>query len=307
MKNVYKVFIGCFAACILLVVADWGLGSWSEKMYHKSKYGIYHRQLYCLESSNDEILIMGSSRAAHHYVPQIIEDSLGMSCYNAGSDGQCIYYHYTLLASMLERGAKPKIVIYEVLNLDINKSQGATFTIDAALDRLAPHYGEYRAVNDLFEQKDWKEKIKLCSKTYRYNSKLVQTIKCNYMPETEDRGYEELNGKLNYALATNDKAKIAKSNENKLEELKLKYITMFFELCIQHDIKLVMMYSPYYKESSDNAIIQIKDIAVANGVPFFDYCSNQKFQVPELFYDVMHLNDNGARLYTNEIVKYLKQ
>ena len=307
MKNVYKVFIGGFTACLLLVVADWSLGSLSEEMYYTSKYGIYHRQLYCLEQSNDEILIMGSSRAAHHYVPQIIEDSLGMSCYNAGSDGQCIYYHYTLLASMLERGAKPKIVIYEVLNLDINKSQGATFTIDAALDRLAPHYGEYRAVNDLFEQKDWKEKIKLCSKTYRYNSKLVQTIKCNYMPETEDRGYEELNGKLNYALATNDKAKIAKSNENKLEELKLKYITMFFELCIQHDIKLVMMYSPYYKESSDNAIIQIKDIAVANGVPFFDYCSNQKFQVPELFYDVMHLNDNGARLYTNEIVKYLKQ
>lgn len=307
MKNVYKVFIGCFAACILLVVADWGLGSWSEKMYHKSKYGIYHRQLYCLESSNDEILIMGSSRAAHHYVPQIIEDSLGMSCYNAGSDGQCIYYHYTLLASMLERGAKPKIVIYEVLNLDINKSQGATFTLDAALDRLAPHYGEYKAVNDLFEQKDWKEKMKLCSKTYRYNSKLVQTIKCNYMPETEDRGYEALNGKFNFALATNDKAKIVKSNENRLDELKLKYIKMFIELCIQHDIKLVMMYSPYYYESSDDAIIQVKEIAVANNVPFFDYCSNRKYQVLELFYDVMHLNDNGARLYTNEIVKYLKQ
>lgn len=162
-------------------------------------------------------------------------------------------------------------------------------------------------MNELFEQKDWKEKMKLCPKTYIYNSKLVQTIKCNYMPETENRGYEALNGKFNFALAINDKAKIVKSNENRLDKLKLKYIKMFIELCIQHDIKLVMMYSPYYNKSSDDTIIKIKEIAVANNVPFFDYCSNQKFQVPELFYNVMHLNDNGARLNTNEIVKYLKQ
>ena len=38
-------------------------------------------------------------RAAHYYVPQIFEDSLGLSCYNAGSDGMCIYYHYGILAS----------------------------------------------------------------------------------------------------------------------------------------------------------------------------------------------------------------
>ena len=170
MKNLYKIFIGGFVACLLLVVADWAVGSWSEKMYHKSKYGIYHRQLYCLEQSNDETLIMGSSRAAHHYVPQIFEDSLGMSCYNAGSDGQCIYYHYTLLASMLERGARPKAIIYEVMDLDAVVSKSETFTLDAAIERLTAHYGEFSVINDLFKHKDWKEKIKLMSHTFKYNS-----------------------------------------------------------------------------------------------------------------------------------------
>ena len=82
------------------------------------------------------------------------------------------------------------MVIYEVMNLDAEVSSGATFSLDAALDRLAPHYGEFKAVDSLFALNGWKEKMKMLSKTYRYNSKLVQTIKCNYLPEKEDRGYE---------------------------------------------------------------------------------------------------------------------
>ena len=118
MKEVKKVLIGLVSIIVLLVAADWAVGTWSEKMYYKSKYGMYRRQIYVMKEANEDLLIMGSSRAAHHYVPQILEDSLGMTCYNAGSDGECIYYHYCLLASMIERGHTPKVVVYEVMNLD---------------------------------------------------------------------------------------------------------------------------------------------------------------------------------------------
>lgn len=305
MKNVYKVFIGGFAACILLVVADWGLGSWSEKMYHKSKYGIYHRQLYCLEQSNDEILIMGSSRAAHHYVPQIIEDSLGMSCYNAGSDGQCIYYHYTLLASMLERGAKPKMVIYEVMNLDAEMSSGATFSLDAAMERLAPHYGEFQAIDSLFALNGWKEEVKLFSKTYRYNSKLVQTIKCNYLPEKEDRGYEALTGKMNVELYEKDAVTRTSSPKKsvKIEERKLEYMEKFISLCKTTGIELVLCYSPYYHNMPSEGISKIQDMAEKYNVPFYEFVTDKEFDNPELFNDAMHLNDDGARRYTGKLIR----
>lgn len=99
MKDITKIIVRVISFCALLFIIDWVVGTWSERIYYKSKYGIFHRQIYCLTESQDELMILGSSRAAHHYVPQIFEDSLGLSSYNAGSDGMCIYYHYGILAS----------------------------------------------------------------------------------------------------------------------------------------------------------------------------------------------------------------
>ena len=56
---------------------------------------------YAIEQSNESLLILGSSRAQHHYNSQILADSLGLSVYNAGVSGQNIYFHYALLKSVL--------------------------------------------------------------------------------------------------------------------------------------------------------------------------------------------------------------
>lgn len=309
MKEVKKVLIGLISIIVLLVAVDWAVGTWSEKMYYKSKYGMYRRQIYVMKEAKEDLLIMGSSRAAHHYVPQIIEDSLGMTCYNAGSDGECIYYHYCLLSAMIERGAKPKMVIYEVMNLDAEVSGGATFTLDAALDRLAPHYSEYQAIDSLFALNGWKEKVKMLSKTYRYNSKLVQTIKCNFLPEKEDRGYEALRGKMDVELCEKDasKSKSLPGEGVKIEKLKLEYIEKFISLCTTNGIELVLCYSPYYHSIPTMGVCKIQDMAKKYNVPFYEFTTDDEFDNPELFRDVMHLNDEGARLYNNKLVKYLKR
>lgn len=308
MKEVWKVLIGLVSFIVLLVVADWAVGTWSEKMYYSSKYGMYRRQIYVMKEANEDILVMGSSRAAHHYVPQIIEDSLGMTCYNAGSDGECIYYHYCLLSAMIERGAKPKIVIYEVMNLDAEESGGATFTLDAALDRLAPHYGEFKAVDSLFAFNGWKENVKMISKTYRYNSKLVQTIKCNYIPWPEDKGYEALMGKMDVTLYEKDAALRSSSSRGtaRIEKHKLEYMEKFISLCKTNDIHLVLYFSPYYNVKPAGGILTIRDLAALSGFPFYEFSSDEKYDNPKLFKDAMHLNDTGARLYTMDVIKKIK-
>lgn len=305
MKEVKKVLIGVVSIIVLLVVADWTVGTWSEKMYYKSKYGIFHRQIYCLQESKDDIMILGSSRAAHHYVPQIFEDSLAMTCYNAGSDGMCIYYHYAILASRIHRGCAPKMVIYEALASDAEVSSGATFSLDAALDRLAPHYGEIPAIDTLFAFNGWKENLKLMSKTYRYNSKLVQTIKCNYIPWPEDRGYEALTGMMK---VKNGKAAdvLDSSNDVIIEERKLEYVQKLINLCKANDIKLIMCFSPKYNYKLTEGIERIKELAHNNGVLFLDYGQAEQFQNPEYFQDASHLNDTGAHVYTEEILKQIK-
>lgn len=302
MKDIKKIALGIVSICILLITVDWGIGSWSEMMYYQSKYGIFRRQIYCLTESQDDLMILGSSRAAHHYVPQIFEDSLGMSCYNAGSDGMCIYYHYGILASRIERGCPPKMIVLEVIGSDAEVSQGATFSLDAALDRYAPHYGEFAEIDSLFAFNGWKEKLKLMSKTYKYNSKLVQIIKCNYIPWPEDRGYEALTG----VMKVTEGEKIAdilfqSSSKPNIEKRKLVYLQKFIDDCKANDIQLIMCYSPYYGQSIPESIRLIEDLADKNDVKFYNYGDDVRFQKSEYFKDAGHLNDTGAKEYSREI------
>lgn len=305
MKEIKKVALGVIAMALLLVAADWAVGTWSEMMYYKSKYGIFHRQIYCLQESKDEIMILGSSRAAHHYVPQIFEDSLGMTCYNAGSDGMCIYYHYAILASRIHRGSVPKMVVLEVIQTDAEVSTGASFSLDAALDRLAPHYGEIPAIDSLFAMNGWKEKMKLKSKTYKYNSKLVQTIKCNYIPWPEDKGYEALDGVME--VVDGKAADVLDVADNPtIEDRKLEYVQKLITLCKANGIELVMCYSPYYGSRPSASIEMIRELAQTNGIMFYDNGQDERFQKTDYFKDASHLNDTGAHVYTYEIIKRLK-
>ena len=43
------------------------------------------KNYHCMYAADEDILILGSSFAVRNIVPSIIEDSLGISCYNAGS------------------------------------------------------------------------------------------------------------------------------------------------------------------------------------------------------------------------------
>lgn len=289
-------------ALLLLIAMDWCFGGASAWLYHRSKYGIFHRQIYVLNESKDDVIILGSSRASHQYVPSIIADSLRMTCYNAGSEGMCIYYHYALLASMIERGHCPKVVIYDVMDLDTKEHPGPTFTLDAALDRLKPHYGEFSCINNLFECKGWKEKLKLLSISYRYNSKLVQSIKCNFIPSPEDSGYEKVVGKLpdKVVFETED------YEDCVIDTLKMQYMERMVHLALQNDIKMIFVLSPYFKDNPSKALDVAKKIASDNHLEFIDCYNDPEMMRRELFRDVMHLNDDGAHVWTAYLAHILK-
>ena len=74
---------------------------------------IYKTDNFISDEVDANILIFGSSRAAHHYVPSILSDSLDMSCYNCGLDGNGIIYGYGKLKTITAR-YYPKIVILDI-------------------------------------------------------------------------------------------------------------------------------------------------------------------------------------------------
>ena len=302
MKPSIKIIYTVVFSITLFVLVDFVMGSVMASFYSHSKYGIFRRQIYCLSESNEDILVLGSSRAAHHYVPSIFEDSLNMSCYNAGSDGMCIYYHYAVLSSYIASGRTPKLVIYDINDFDLQISNEATFTLDAALDRLAPHYGEYVEIDSLFALKGWNERFKMNIHSYRYNSKLVQLIKCNFIPSKEDNGYEAVYGSLPDSSELHDIC----FSEGILEEGKVEYFNKMLQKLRQYNVPIVLVYSPIYEKGRSSRIDKICSIAKIYNVPILDFSNQQELMYPSFFRDEMHLNDSGAHYFTSLLQSRIK-
>ena len=302
MKYINNSFASLLFLFFLLVLSDNLLGNFCQYSYNTSKYGILARQIYCMTDMKEDIIILGSSRAAHHYVPSILSDSLNMSCYNAGSDGMCIYYHYTILASCIKKH-RPKLVIYDVSDLDLLASKSSSFTLEAALERLSPYYNSYTEVDSLFLLKGWRQTLKMKSMMYRYNSKLVQLIKCHFIPSYEDNGYEAIYGKLADGIELN----VEQCRDMDFEENKKKYLKKLIQLTKKEDITLLFVHSPHYIMKKSVAMEEIKEIAKESQVPFIDMSNITELMCPKYFRDKSHLNDEGAKIYSNILGHRLKK
>lgn len=96
----------------LLIIADIALGG-VYKLFDYTKSGEIHRIHSIMTYQTPDLLILGSSRAVHHYDPSILEDTLGLKTFNAGVNGQGITIAYGLLQGISQRKF-PKFILCEI-------------------------------------------------------------------------------------------------------------------------------------------------------------------------------------------------
>ena len=159
-----KFLINIICFCILIFVVDRSVGFCLDYLRGNAKGGATKLLHYIANESTDDVVIFGSSRANHHYVPQIIEDSLGMTCFNMGQDGNGIVLMYGRYQMLLER-YNPKLIIYDVCLFDYS----ANYDNLRYLDRLKNFYDRDCIRDEFMELAGWKEQIKMISKMYRNN------------------------------------------------------------------------------------------------------------------------------------------
>ena len=303
-QHIVLKFLGKLLLLVCLVgLLDYSLGSLIEYLYYHQGDNVYTATTYAINEAEEEILIFGSSRANHHYVPELLTSRTGMSCYNAGCDGRSLFYDYALFKSALSR-YKPEKVI-----LDLSRT---TLYFDQKdYDRLSHLYPYYRDNEYIRQVVSLKGKIDIfvrASKLYTYNSTILIILKSFISPRTDYNGYIPYPGNrtMDPAEISYDSVEYGVYHDSdptmRLDENKINILNSFIDDANQVKVDLYIIDSPYFflqKDSNNISLAKIKEVLKEKHLRYINFANDEKFTLdPGLFGDKSHMNHFGATKFT---------
>ena len=199
-------------------------------------------EYHVCKALDEDVLIMGSSRASHHYVPQVLEDSLGLSCFNGGQDGNGIVMQYGRW-KMISGHKVPKLIIYDIEpSFDMVENDNERY-----IDRLKP-YANDKAVNSYISSIFPMERFKLASQMYRYNYKFLEMLSDCVVSSVIPNGYIPLKGHIRQEVMAVRPGEEAAAPT--LDGVKLGYLEKLIAEVQESGSKIVLVQSPYWKATS---------------------------------------------------------
>ena len=297
-------FLRLFVFLLVIVIFDQLFGVGMAAILKNTEKGDWGRNNYIFNEVDHDVIILGSSRAIHHYDPKIFSDTLGMSCYNCGEDGMGIFLMYPRYRAIEARKA-PKIVIYEVLpEYDLLKETDNL----RYLKFLRPYTNSY-IVDSIVNRISTTEKYKLWSNGYRFNSVFVDIVAqrlskaqgnakdYTYMPEEK-------------VMSESDGQDISSSVDGSLiyDEAKLALLENMIIRCIGLKTKLIFTASPKYKSISDPGYLPLQMLCEKYGISFINHYCDTIFNIDNTFFsDASHLNKKGAVLFSSQLASEIKE
>lgn len=279
---------------IIFIGIDQFCGLMLYRQFNQVKSGSIYTTNYALRASNEDIVIFGASEVSHGLISNQIRDSLDMTCYNMGIDGESIYYQYAVLRELLKR-YHPEIVIISTNILHEDKR--------TTIASLYPYYYHYDDIRDVVREVESTEKYKLLIKSYAFNSLMIKLLDGLITEDSGTNGYKPL-----LAVNKNLQPKETPYRLN-ITDSSLKYFIKFLESCKEAECKVYVIETPKYRSNSDDAQNQmIKKLLEQHSVTYLDHADDTTFNNhPELFKDKPHLNNDGAVIYTNLIIEQIQQ
>ena len=288
--------IDSFVGYTFVKMMDLGLKSNSENMWLKTPFTV--------EKVNADVVVIGSSKATHNYVPQILEEELGMTTYNCGQDGCFFLYQNCIVNVILDRYC-PKQIVWDIQPESfVSKDKSSQYQ---NIRYLSPYYHDNEWVKSFVDGESKKMPVLMRSRMYAYNSKFLNYLfPLLFHGTTTDNGYIPLPSE-GYTTPEmhdeiDDKSLVASSDYLDLLNATLKR-------CREKQTDVYLVISPEFSRKSiqtKSAERAICEQAVLEGFHCYDFLSNEVFMKDaSLFKDACHLNDKGAKLYTELVAKEL--
>lgn len=304
-KQVSLVINKSIKVIVCLFLIDLVVGGIHRYAFYQQKSGKFYRINYTMDKTVDELLVFGSSHAAAHYVPDVFEKELGLSCYNAGVAGQQILVHEALQEIVLQR-TTPKIMI---LDIDIEGFYEDKSQYDRLADLHPFYYKHADVIGKIIALKSNLTKYFLKSKLYQYNSTIVHVLRYWLAPQKDQKGYRatfvQLPRPAQIVKAKEEYQKPPKRRAGHYDMNMLAALEKFISNAKTANIPLIFIISPnleYTNSRVDDAVKKINSIADRYDIKLFSFTNSPAFIGRyELFADAGHLNDTGARIFSKMV------
>ncbi len=296
-----NLFYKALAFIVVFVLVDISLGKvfcfLESKAVDNSPYGMSPE--YTMWKVNTDAVIIGASEASHSYVPEILEQELGISFYNCGLDGMRFYYQNAMIHGILDRYS-PRLIIWSItpdfLSVPTKNDMDR-------LSRLNPFYKTNDFCNKILLNKSKYEFIKLLCQQYVFNSRLLPYLFKIYSEDYDFKkgAFVPLYGELEEGVNTHYEWN--KEFDQSLEIIL--YETL--ERCKKQGVKVLFVFTPMYRDEKHDDLdsyIHLKWICDDLNIGIIEHLyHNEDLMKKELFRDPAHFNEKGAILFSKTISK----
>lgn len=263
------------------------------------KTGTEGRINYVANKSEEEILILGSSRAVHHYNSRILEDSLGAKVYNMGVDANGLILASGIVRLEFQRH-KPRLIIFELTPpYDFTSSKRVE---DSKFLQNLKLYNDNPEVGAIISAVDPLEAFKLRSSLYRLNSSFFEFFEFFQSGDTlASGGFMPQKTLLRYEPSR------PLEEEPVVDPVKKELFDNFLAFLKEENVDVIFTISPVYRYPTADYEF-FKTYVTGKGYVVLDHLQDPDFVGNKTFFsDRVHLSQKGAELLTSKVANQLKQ
>jgi hypothetical protein len=279
---------------LLLVLLDTGAGPLLDALHATVGEGQLVGQVNSAVRARADVLVLGASTALHHYDDQALTDRLGLRAFAAGVNGRGVIFSRGLLA-LIAAVHPPRLVVFDVSYSDRDRTSAQL---------LSPFYGRDPVVTGILAR-DWRNRVKLASRAYRYNGLLLPMLANRGTPPMT-WGFEPLDGALPADAVPGGAARLDRGLGPWFERELRQLVTDTRRL----GARIVFVESPTWGgRVGPQAMAAYARVARDLDVPFHHLTPERCPELAHatLYRDRVHLNRRGAALFTRRVADLVEQ
>lgn len=297
MKKKLLSIICFIIAFILIDICVRAFCTYSYNSFSQES-SFYLENQFAISRSQADILIVGSSSGFHGYNPNILSDSLKCHVINSCVDAKAVHFQYITIDHFLKNG-NIKTIIF-----DISKPQVEDYW-HHDISPYKPFYWQMKSAKEYVDRvSSWHERVFMLSACYQYNGAFYPCFR-RYLGNDE-KGKDKWRP-IPYTGKPFECELTVGEEDIVPDELCIEYLNRIVQLCKDNHIRLILCKSPGLS-GSEKFNLFIDKYAHQNDVEFWNYNWEESIiNDKTLFKDAVHLNEKGANMFTQIIVKRLQQ